>query len=225
MDALAYLSRSHLCSGLNKKELEAIAAVVVFRTVGKDEILFFEGDPASGFYVLLTGKIRIYKSSPDGKEYTLHLIGPGQIFAEAAIFRDDIFPANGMAVEDSFVAFFSKNAFLTLLKNSPELSLKIIGSLSAFVRDFNRQVEELSLKEVPARVASFLLSQSEEKKSNIIHLDTSKSELANRLGTIRETLSRNLKKLIDSGIIEVDGKKITILDSARLIAIADGEKF
>lgn len=225
MDDLEHLSKCYLCAGLNKDELEAIGQIAIFKTVKKGGFLFLEGDRAIGFYVLFKGRIRIYKASPDGKEYTIHLIQPGQLFAEAAIFQGGRYPANGEAVEDSRVAFFEKNAFLNLLKASPEISLKIIGSLSGFVRDFNRQVEELSLKEVPARVASFLLSQSEEQDSDTIRLDISKSELANRLGTISETLSRNLRKFKESGIIKVDNKKITILDSARLNSIADGEKF
>ena len=99
-----------------------------------------------------------------------------------------------------------------------------IGSLSGFVRDFTRQVEELSLKEVPARLASYLLNRAEETGSDIIHLEGTKSELAGRLGTVSETLSRNLKKLSDLGVIRVDGRDITILNSKQLNKIADGEK-
>jgi len=224
MDKLASLARCYLCSELDKSELEAVAKIALFRSLSKNEAIFWEGDPASGFYVLLEGRVRIYKASPDGKEYTIHIIRPGQLFAEAAIFRGEVFPANSMSLEDSLVAFFPKMHFLHLLKSSPELSLKIIGSLSGFVRDFNRQVEELSLKEVPARIASFLLAESEKKGSKSFILDTTKSELAHRLGTISETLSRNLKKLSDTKIIRVDQKKIRILDSKRLENIADGEK-
>ena len=218
------MARTHLCSGLSKKEVEAVAAIASVRKAAKGKILFLEGDRAAGFYVLLSGRVRIYKASPDGKEYTIHIIKPGQLFAEAALFQGEAYPANGEALEDSLVAFFPKVAFQSLLRNSPEISLKIITSLSAFVRDFNRQVEELSLREVPARIASYLLIESERLGKNTVELDISKLELANRLGTISETLSRNFKKLSDLRIIVVEGKTITILDLPRLEAVADGEK-
>lgn len=224
MDSKFYLSQCFLCSGLDKSELEAISNIAHIKKVKKGQIIFFEGDPAAGFYILLTGKVRVYKASPDGKEYTIHQIMPGQLFAEAAIFKGDYYPANCAALEDSLIAFFPKEAFIRLIQESPQISLKIIGSLSGFLREFNRKVEELSLKEISARIASFLLGESEKIKSNEICLDVSKAELARRLGTIGETLSRNLKKFKELRVISVEGKKIIILDSGRLNSIAEGEK-
>ena len=224
MNNIELLSRTNLCSGLDKSELQAVGSIARFIDIPSGKTIFFEGDPAGGFYVLLSGRVRIYKSSPDGKEYTIHIIKPGQLFAEAAIFKGDKYPANSMAVDDSSAAFFPKDNFLDLLKKYPEISLKIIGSMAAFVRDFTRQVEELSLKEVPARLASYLLYRAEKTGIDTVHLDTTKAELANRLGTISETLSRNLKKLSDLGVVSVDGRDIAIKDKARLNQIADGEK-
>jgi CRP/FNR family transcriptional regulator len=225
VDFLKLLTGSYLCSGLEKEEVEAIAAIAVSRKLRKGELLFIEGDPAGGFFVLLTGRIRIYKASAEGKEYTIHQIRPGQLFAEAAIFKGDKFPANAMATVDSLVAFFPRGAFANLLRNSPQISLKIIGSLSGFVRDFNRQVEDLSLKEVPARIASFLLNQSEEKNNMRFSLDIPKSELARRLGTVSETLSRGLGRLKEAGLIKVEKNEIQILDPSGLSSVADGQKF
>ncbi len=201
-----------------------LAEIVFIRTIDKGEILFFQGDPANGFYTLLSGLIRIYKSSPEGKEYTLHTIRPGQMFAEAAIFGGNKFPANCIALEESNVAFFEKDRFINLIVNSPHISLKMISALSGFVRDFNRQIENLSLKAVSARLALFLLNQTETTGKNNIVLDISKSELANSLGTISETLSRNFRKLKELAIIEMDGKNISILDFDKLRAISEGEK-
>ncbi|UCD16425.1 MAG: Crp/Fnr family transcriptional regulator [Candidatus Zixiibacteriota bacterium] len=224
MDILSNLKNCYFCHDLDPGELKALADIAVPKGLARGEMLFFEGDPATGFYALLGGRVRLYKASPDGKEYTLHQIRPGQLFAEVAIFKVGHFPANCIAQEESLIAFFPKERFLELLQASPQISLKIIASLSGFLRDFNRQLEELSLKEVPARIASFLLSEHEKSKKNVVSLDTSKSELANRLGTISETLSRNLRRLKENGVIEVDHKKITILDKERLSAIANGEK-
>ncbi|MEW6013891.1 MAG: Crp/Fnr family transcriptional regulator [Candidatus Zixiibacteriota bacterium] len=221
---LQLLSQSIFCSGLDREELRALHDITAIRKVKKGEILFLEGDPAGGFYILLAGKVRVYKSSPEGKEFTIHQINPGQLFAEAAIFRGGEYPANCAALEDSLVAFFPKESFVQLIKESPQISLKIIGSMSSFLREFNRKVEELTLKEVPARIASYLLREAERKGTRHLLLDIPKAELAKHLGTISETLSRNLRKFKELGILQVHGKKITILDPEHLQAVADGEK-
>lgn len=209
---------------LDAQEFTALKAITQLRRVDKDTMLFFEGDPATGFFVLLSGRVRIYKSSADGKEYTLHQITPGQMFAEAAIFRGITYPANCMAMEDSEVAFVPKDQFVALITKYPNISLKIIGSLSRWLREFAIKLEDLSLKEVPARLATYLLRQKQKLKSNSLELDITKSELASELGTISETLSRSLKKLKDLDVIAVEGKHISILDVARLEAISAGEK-
>ena len=218
------LKNCYLCRDLDRDELAALKAIASFRRVKKGEMIFFEGDPATGFFVLLQGIVRIYKASPDGKEYTLHRINPGQMFAEAAIFRGDSFPANGVALQDSAVAFFPRDKFTTLITGSPQISLKMLSALSDFVRQFNRQVEELSLKEVSARLASYFMKISDETGKNVFRLEISKSELARSLGTVSATLSRNLKKMKELGIIKVDGQTITVLDPDFLRNIAEGEK-
>lgn len=224
MDYERLLRNCYLCKDLDERELSALSEIGSHSQLDKGRILFLEGDEAAGFYVLLSGKVRIYKASPDGKEYTLHMINPGQMFAEAAIFKGGTFPANCAAIEDSVVTFFPKDRFVGLITKYPQISLKMISALSGFVRDFNKQVENLSLKEVSARLASYLLRMSEESGRNEFELEISKAELASSLGTISSTLSRNLKQLRDLGVIRVDGKKIAILDANRLKTIAHGEK-
>ena len=210
--------------GLNEQELSDLSRVAVPRSIRKGEMLFLEGDSASGFFLLLTGQVRIFKSSPDGREYTIHIINPGHIFAEVAAFENSPYPANGAALEDSEIAFFPRDEFFDLIRKSPQISLKIISSLSAFLRDYNRQVENLSLKEVPARIASYLIAEAGKSNSNRVRLRSSKTEWARTLGTISETLSRSLRKMSDEDMIEVDGRDIKILDFDRLQEIADGEK-
>lgn len=218
------LKTSMLFRELDPEEFAAMERIVQIRRVDSDTMLFFEGDPAIGFFVLLSGRVRIYKASPDGKEFTLHQITPGQMFAEAAIFRGNTYPANCMAMEDSEVIFVPKEQFIQLISKFPNISLKIIGSLARWLREFAVKLEDLSLKEVPSRLASFILRHQQKFRSSSFELDTTKSELASQLGTISETLSRSLKKLKDLGVIDVDGKRITILDQVRLESIAEGEK-
>jgi CRP/FNR family transcriptional regulator len=224
METLKLLHNCPLYRDLDQRELESLAEITSIRRLKKSGMIFFEGDPATGFYVLLSGLVRVYKASPDGREYTLHRIRPGQTFAEAAVFGGGTFPANSVALEDSIVAFLPKERFLALIKTSPEMSLKMLATLSAFVRDFNQQIEDLSLKEVSARIASYLLRKAEQSGSMEIMLEVSKAELARSLGTISETLSRNLRKMRELALIRVRGKEIAILDPARLRALADGER-
>ncbi|MBN1211901.1 MAG: Crp/Fnr family transcriptional regulator [candidate division Zixibacteria bacterium] len=224
MSIESLLKNCYLCRDLDPDELAALNAIASFRRVKKGEMIFFEGDQAAGFFVLLEGRVRIYKASPDGKEYTLHIINPGQMFAEAVIFEGETFPANGAALQDSSVAFFPRDKFIALITGSPQISLKMLSALSEFVRQFNRQVEELSLKEVSARLASYFIKKTAGTGNNVFLLDISKAELARSLGTVSETLSRNLRKMKELGVVRVDGQTITVLDPDRLRKIADGDK-
>jgi len=222
MDKIAARRNAPLCAGLDDAELAAVARISRPASLAKSELLFQEGDPAEGFYVLLEGLVRVFKASPEGREYTLHVIRPGQMFAEVAMFAGKRYPANCTALEDSRVAFFPKGAFLRLMGEHPEISLKIIASLAHFVREFNRMVEELSLREVPARVAGFLAEEARRQGGPSVVLDTTKAELASRLGTISATLSRTFGRMKDERLIRVDGRTITILNPARLQEIAEG---
>jgi CRP/FNR family transcriptional regulator len=224
MGSSQLLHNSQLCAHLNSGEVEQLLRIVAIRDVPKGELIFLEGDDAVGFYILLRGSVRVYKASSEGREYTLHRIKPGQVFAEAAVFHGNKYPANCEALLDSTVAFFPKADFVRLIESNPQMSLKMIASMAAFLRDFNQTIEMLSLKEVSARLATWLLNAAERARSNRITLPMSKGDLADVLGTVNETVSRNLRKMIDLKIITVDNREIAILDQARLQAIAAGEK-
>lgn len=223
-DTIELLKGCFLCRELNETELDALNKIVTTRRLTRGEMLFWEGDQATGFFVLLSGGMRIYKTSPEGKEFTIHQIRSGQMFAEAAIFSSGGYPANAAASADSIVAFFPKDRFINLVTEFPQISLKMIAGLAAFVREFNQMVEDLSLKEVPGRLAGFLVEEYHRLENHQLQLATTKTELANKLGTTSETLSRNLRKMKELGVITVDGNRITILDFSRLEAIAAGEK-
>lgn len=207
---------------LSDSEADALTEITSLRKVDKGQHLFFEGDRANGFYILLEGAVRIYKSAPDGRELTLHLIRPGQMFAEAAIFRGQTFPANAVTLAESAVAYFPKQEFLAMLEKSPMIAFKIIGSLAAWLREFALKLETLTLKEVPARLAEWLLRES--PTGDTLKLAITKSALAGQLGTVSETLSRTLRRMSELGIIAVDGKQIKILDRDRLQLLAAGER-
>jgi len=205
-------------------ELEAISAS---RRYPKGTVIFSEDEEAKGFFVVISGKVKVYKLSPEGKEQILHIISPGETFAEAAFFAGSTYPAFAESLAQTRVLYFSKESFLNLIRKNPQISLNMIASLSHWLRKFVSLVEELSLKDVSARLSKYLLdlcAQSDRSSERGVEfeLDISKSQLASKLGTISETLSRALRKLRDRKIIEVEGKKITILQKEALEDISSG---
>ncbi|MFW6011270.1 MAG: Crp/Fnr family transcriptional regulator [Desulfosalsimonas sp.] len=221
-DAKKILSESILFSGLPEEDIDALLEIAVEKTVSTGEIIFSEGDPGKGFYVTIEGLIKIYKLSADGKEQILHMFGPGEPFGEVPVFSGKAFPASAEGIKKSRVLFFPRNNFRDLITRKPSVAMNMLAVLSGRLRNFTVQVENLSLKEVPARLAGYFLLQSEEQNNkDTITLNISKGHLASFLGTIPETLSRMLKKMSEQGLIEVEGRKIHILDRQGLEDLAE----
>lgn len=225
MDNLLILKKSLLFSGLDEENLGEVAHIAARRSFAKGETIFSEGEAASGFYLLASGSLKLCKVSPDGKEKVLHFVHPNETFAEAAFFGDGKYPAEARALEKGEALFFPRESFMGLLERNPRFSLNLIVSLSLLLRRFARQIEELTFAEVPARLAAYLIELAEKKSTSFqgktyLDLEMKKGELASRLGTVSETLSRSLKKLKEEGLIEVDGSRVIILDMARLMRMA-----
>ena len=219
----------YLFEGLNEEALQEIGRITSFRTLKKNDSVFLEGDKADGFFFLCHGRVKLYKTSIEGKEQLLHIVYPGETFAEAAIFEGSIYPATAQVMDDSGLLFIDKKGFLLLLKRHPEIGLKMLGNISRYLHHFIRLVEDLSLKEVSSRLAKYFLDvlARDGIPSNDwieFNLDMARSDLAARLGTVRETLSRTLRTLRDKGVIDVEGKRIRILDKNALEQIAEGGK-
>lgn len=207
------IKSSLLFEGLPSEQIEALAEIAVIKKFEKGENIFFEGDDGIGFYVVGEGKVKISKISPAGKEHILHIFGGGEPFGEVPVFNGMPFPATAEALIKTNSLFFPREKFVRLVESNPSLALNMLAVLSFRLRKFTTQIENLSLKEVPARLASYLVYLSEEQKNNnIVELDISKGQLASLLGTIPETLSRIFSKMNDGGLIEVNGKRITLLD-------------
>ena len=223
------LKQCPLFAGLKEEDLKKIKAVASLKRVGKKQVLFSDGEEARGFYVVLSGKVKLYKISPEGKEQILHVVSPPEAFAEAALFLEGNYPAFAETLTDSQLLFFPKRDFIQLIERNPQLSINMIVSLSHFLRKFASLIEELSLKEVSSRVAKYLIdlslkSAKEERNPREIDLDLSKSQLASKLGTISETLSRSLAKMKAKKIIDVKKNRILILNREALEAVASGLK-
>ena len=218
---IEFISKISIFSGLSGSQLEDIRQIADYRNYGKGETVFLEGDQGIGFYVVVTGQVKIFKLAMDGKEHILHIIGPGDPFGEVAVFAGRSFPANAEALAESRLLFFPRNGFVSLISRNPSLAMKMLAVLSMRLRQFAVQIENLSLKEVPGRLASYLIVLADEQKNtDKVMLPISKGQLASLLGTIPETLSRIFAKMAGQGLIAVNGRHISILDPTGLEEIS-----
>jgi len=223
------LRRIYLFSGISESDLETLARMAVTKTFPRQAIIFGEGKAAPGFYLLITGQVKLIKSSPEGKEYIIRLVGPGETFAEAAVFGEIPYPVTAISLEDSHTLFFPKGPFMHHLAASPALARNMLATSSRLMLHLTKQLEDVSLKEVSARLARYILERCEHTHGKIaagLHceLPTTKTQLAAYLGTISETLSRTLSRFKNMGLIEMDKGKITIVDPAALQKTAQGTK-
>ncbi len=222
------LRKADLFSRLEPGDLAALLPIARARQVDSNEILFSAGDRASGFYVLLEGKIKLYKVSADGKEYILRVVGNGQTFAEAAAFSGLTYPVFAESMSQCRLVYFDANDFRDLIQRSPQLALNMIATMAALLQSLNRKIEDLSLREVAARLSRHLLAQArvehrEAADGASFQLETTKSALAASLGTISETLSRTFKKLQQQGLVAMERDRVTLLNCRRLQQVADGD--
>ena len=202
MDLRKFFPNVFLFSSFSEKELHLLESFSSLEKVFKGEQIFSEGLDASAFFIVVSGTVKIYKVSPDGKEHTLHIHGPGDLIAEAAIFDSMVYPASCMALEDSTLVRIPREGFFTLIKKYPELALKMMSSYSKRLRQFVLKIEELSLKDIKSRLAGYLLENSAiENGKTVCRLTCSKKELSSLLGTIPETLSRSFAFLKQKGLI------------------------
>jgi CRP/FNR family transcriptional regulator len=225
MDVTSAIAEFPLFEGLPESQQRDLAAISVVKNFSSGQTIFVEGSPADGFYIATSGQIKIYKISPEGKEQILHVFGPGEPFGEVPVFEGKNFPANAVAMKTSRILFLPRSSFINLIKSNPSLALNMLAVLSKRLRTFTALVEDLSLKEVPARLAAHLLSLREAGGgSDSVVLEIPKNQLASLLGTIPETLSRIMTKMSKEGLIEPDGKAIKICDSAALQEVAEGAR-
>lgn len=218
MDKLQYIRTCDLFNGLPEDQLKKIGDIAVTKNCSRGESIFFEGDEGHGFYMVAEGKVKIFKLSFTGKEQILHIFGGGEIFGEVPVFNGMPFPATAETLAKSTLIYFPRKRFIELVTQYPSISLNMLAILSLRLRRFTTQIENLSLKEVPERLAGYLLYLMEEQgNERVVALDISKGQLASLLGTIPETLSRIFAKMSDEGLINVKGREIEILDRDGLV--------
>jgi len=216
------LRNCQLFAGLPMPDLNRIAQITVIKSLEKGEYLFREREVSHGFYIVQRGSINVHRVNAAGKEQVIHIFRAGDSLAEATLATQAGYPADARAVEPSQVLLVQKTGFLLLLKQQPELALRMLGSMSMHLRVLVGQLEDLTLKDVETRLANWLVKRCPDPNSDrpvTVELKMSKRVLAAELGTVSETFSRTLAKFRDLQLLTVKGKSVTVLSPAKLTAL------
>jgi len=220
-DKTGFLVKSPFFANINHADLLKIAQIMKERSCRKNTILFSQGEPGDAIYFVMSGKVKIFKTSEDGKEHTLTIAGPGNIFAEVVLFNEVNYPASAEVIEEGIIAFIRNVDMEKVLVSNPSLSIAIIKALNKRLIDSQSQVQSFAFQNAQSRTAEVLLSLAHahgKQTSNGIDLDLglSRQELANIVGVTRETFIRTLMILKRSKIIEISGQVIRIKDMDKL---------
>ena len=225
-DLASVLEKTALLSSLSREELQTLAARTVRKLFSAGELLFSEGEPCNGLNIIARGKVRIFKTSVNGREQVLAVNVPGESVAELPVFDGGPYPASGVAIEDAEIAFISRRDFNAYCIEHPEVALKMLSVVGGRLRRLVGIIEELSFTTIRQRLIALLvkLAQNEGKKTERgieVHLPATHQELANQLGTVRELISRNLMRLQAESLLEVDARLIVVRDLRGLIALLE----
>ena len=225
IDLVRTLKGIPLFAELDDASMQQLADRCVVRSVGAGHVLFTTGDECRGLYMIDTGRVRIYRTNPDGREQVLHVEGPGRTVAELPLFDGGPYPASAVTIEASRLTFLPRTAFEYLYRTHPDFAQAIIRALGRRLRHLVHLTETLAFRDVAARLAMLLVGYAERSGTTTpagveIALDRTQEELAIEIGAARESVSRAMKQLRSQGLIEPhDRDRLLIPDLARLRAL------
>lgn len=206
------VSQIPLFAGCNESELQALAQRTVERRFAPEEMLFWEGEPCAGMFLLIQGSAKIFKTSPNGREMMLALETAPTTVAELPLFDGGPYPASVRAVEPVVALFINKGDFQQVCRQFPDLALKVLAVVGRRLRQLVGVVEAMTFGSVTQRLARLLLDASQTAGTDEFDMPLTHQELASRLGTVREVVSRNLARFRAEGLIRIQDHQLTILD-------------
>lgn len=217
----SYLKKVPLFHDFSEEELKLVNSLVISQNYRKKMLIFMEGEPGIGMHFVKSGIVKIYKISEDGKEQILHFLREGDIFAEVVLFDGGNYPASAEAVEDCQVGILRNQDIEQMIVQNPSVGLKMINVMGKKIRAAHATLRNLALKDSFGRVVATILELADrhgvETAEGIrINLALSRQDLANYIGSTRETVTRILTDLKKSKTIQISSKQIIILDKARL---------
>jgi CRP-like cAMP-binding protein len=207
-------------ANLSPEHLKALEEITQKISLAKGALLFVPGDPSSGFYVVRDGAIRVYGRSPQGKEITQEIAGPGSAFALASLFAGT-YHCFAVALKDSRLFLIKRQGFLDLVTGDKGFAIEWMRMLSLMAINLRRRLIDLTLTTPKVRIASYLLLLAEMQDSQSIALPVPRKELANFLGMTHETFYRTAKELTNDGLVRFTGQSVDILDRDRLMGMTE----
>jgi len=221
--AEAILGRCRLLARLSPESFALLAREATVRSFGRGTRIFEQGGPCPGFYCVGTGSVRIYRVAPNGKEHVLHVAEPGTTFGEVAAIVGAPAPASAEAVRDTICAVVPARELQAALQENHALCLQLLTGMAAWVKDLVGLLEDIVLRDATSRVARHLLEAGASAGDGYFQLGILKRDLASRLNLTSETLSRTLRRLHDSGLIETsEGQRLRIVARSALEDVARG---
>lgn len=229
LDPVEALRRVPFFAVLPSEDLKALARHCVVRRLSKDEVIFHEGDPCDGLLIVQSGAVKLCKLAETGREQVLAVERAGSTVGELAVLDGGSFPASAVGVEESTLLFLPKREFLKLCQENSQVAFAVIRTLASRYRYLTSLVEELSLKEVSHRLARFLRDRALLYGIRTAHglefpLEETNQEIGAEIGTVRDLVSRNLRRFVDRGIIRMERRKVIVLDLDELEAQIGGSK-
>jgi CRP/FNR family transcriptional regulator len=217
------IAKVPLFAGLSSAEIDVLAQRAVEKSYDAGQVLFAEGEPCEGIYLILEGSVKIYKTTPSGREITLALeLGPSSV-AEVPLFDGGPYPASVLALDTVISAFIHTRDFHQVCRQYPEVSLKMLASVGRRLRQLVNLIELVTFGSIRQRLAALLLEFADQAQATSFPLPITHQELASRLGTVREVVSRNISRFQVERLIRVAGRQIHVLDSEGLKREAETE--
>lgn len=225
MNLTQAIKKSSLFQNIDMATLEQLAQQCHQKTFAKGADLFVMGDQANAFFILLKGWIKLYRLARDGGEVIIHVFGPGEAFAEAAVFNDNrTYPANAQAIEDAVIIEVPRSFFVQRIEADSQFALRMLGAIAARQHYLVQQLEQVTTRTAPQRIGAFLVHFCRKEKQGqegwLVDLPYDKSIISTRLNIKPETFSRALAKLEPYGV-SVKGRHIMIEDMDKLVEFCD----
>ena len=221
MDPTQIIARCRLFTRIQPAARASLLTIAQPVHLDRGQIVFREGDPCPGIFVVGTGLVRIYKLAPSGKDHTLHLAGPGQTFAEVASLGCFPCPAYAEAVEDAECVLLPDEPVQALLATNHQLCRDLLIGMGAWIHHLTGLLEDIVLRDAAGRLARYLLERAGEIDGKVV-LPAALKHLASHLNLTPETLSRTLRRLIDDGLLSRGPDGFVVENAGGLRAVADG---
>ncbi len=203
--------------------MQALAQRAVERRFAPEQMLFWEGEPCAGIYIVMEGSVKIFKTSPSGREMMLSLEAAPCTVAELPLFDGGPYPASVRAVEPTTVLFINKADFQQVCRQYPDVALKVLAVVGQRLRHLVGVVEAITFGSVTQRLARLLLDSAKQAGTERFDLPLTHQEIASRLGTVREVVSRNMARFRAAGLIRINGRQVQIVDRAALETEAEAQ--